>query len=74
MPGAGTRVEGFRAGLRMLLAAPSVGALPERVRAIVAAQDRASERLIGTIQIAIGLLLALLYALAPRPDDSLTSM
>ncbi len=74
MPQPSTYGERLRMGLRMLLAPPPVAALPGRVRAIVAAQDRASERLIGSVQIGIGLVLALLYMLAPHPRDSLTTM
>ena len=44
--------------------------VPERVKQIVRAQDRQSERLIGLVQIIIGIVLAVLYWLAPRPDDA----
>lgn len=44
--------------------------VPERVKQIVRAQDRQSERLIGLVQILIGIVLAVLYWLAPRPDDA----
>ncbi len=44
--------------------------LPDRVKAIVAAQDRQSERLIGLVQILLGTILAILYWLAPRPSDA----
>ena len=44
--------------------------VPERVKQIVRAQDRQSERLIGLVQILIGIVLAALYWLAPRPQDA----
>jgi adenylate cyclase len=48
--------------------------LPERVRSIIAAEDRASERLIGYVQLAISAFLWLLYLAAPRPADAALSM
>lgn len=47
-----------------------LNALPERVRSVIAQQDRQSERLLGIVQLGIGLALALLYAIAPRPADA----
>lgn len=47
--------------------------LPDRVKAIVLAQDRKSERLIGLVQILLGTVLSILYWLAPRPEDAGTS-
>jgi adenylate cyclase len=44
--------------------------VPERVKLIVHAQDRQSERLIGLVQILIGIVLSVLYWLAPRPEDA----
>ena len=49
-------------------------ALPERVRSIIATEDRASEKLIGYVQLGIGLMLWLLYLVAPRPADAAFSM
>lgn len=50
----------------------TVGAtVPTRVREIVLAQESRSERLIGWIQLAVVTSFGLLYALAPRPDDTL---
>jgi adenylate cyclase len=54
----------------MLAAPPPVVDLPERVRAIIRAQDRSSERLIGVMQVAIGVFLAGLYIASPRPLDA----
>ena len=48
--------------------------LPERVRNIVALEDRASERLIGYVQLGIGLMLWLLFLIAPRPIDAAFTM
>ena len=53
---------------------PEAAALPERVRNIIASEDRASERLIGFVQLAIGLALWALYLIAPRPVDAGFSM
>lgn len=53
---------------------PTVAALPERVRTVIAAEDRASERLIGYVQLAIGGLLWALYLIAARPVDAALSM
>lgn len=53
---------------------PQAAALPERVRDIIASEDRASERLIGFVQLAIGLALWALYLIAPRPVDAGFSM
>lgn len=43
--------------------------LPPRARAAVRAQQDASERLIGWIQLGVVLTFATLYAVAPRPDS-----
>lgn len=48
--------------------------LPDRVRAIIAHEDRASERLIGRVQLGIGLLLVALYTFAPKPIDAVGLM
>ena len=53
---------------------PSIAALPDRVQQIIASEDRASERLIGYVQLAIGGFLWLLYLLSPRPTDAIASM
>jgi adenylate cyclase len=53
---------------------PMVAALPERVRQIIANEDRASERLIGYVQLAIGAVLWMLYLIAPRPVDAAFTM
>ncbi len=52
----------------------SVNALPERVRRVVEDEDRASERLIGNVQLLIGVLLWMLYLSAPRPVDAALTM
>ena len=52
----------------------SAAILPERVRHIIAMEDRASERLIGYVQLGIGFLLWLLYLIAPRPADAAFSL
>ena len=49
-------------------------ALPERVRAIIAAEDRASERVIGYVQLGIGAFLWLLFLITPRPVDAVFNM
>lgn len=59
---------------RQLLWEPGTTELPDRVKAIVDAQDRASERLIGFVQLGIGLVLWLLYLLSPRPADAAFTM
>lgn len=48
--------------------------LPERVKAVVLEQDRLSERLIANVQFGIGVLLLVLFLIAPRPVDSGISM
>ena len=48
--------------------------LPQRVKAIVAMEDRASERLIGAVQVGIGLTLWALFLIAPRPADAAMTM
>jgi adenylate cyclase len=64
-----------RASWRVWLAGdPAVSALPRRVQQIIAAEDRASERLIGFVQLAIGALLWTLYLIAPRPADAAFTM
>lgn len=52
----------------------AVQALPERVRRIVVDEDRASERLIGYVQLGIGLVLWFLYLISPRPADAAATM
>ncbi len=49
-------------------------ALPERVRAIVDQQDRATELLIVGVQLVIGLILLALFVVSPRPDDMTVTM
>jgi adenylate cyclase len=53
---------------------PTIAALPERVRRIIADEDRASEKLIGYVQLGIGLTLWALYLIAPRPADAALAM
>jgi adenylate cyclase len=53
---------------------PAIAALPERVQKIIADEDRASERLIGYVQLAISALLWTLYLIAPRPADAAHAM
>jgi adenylate cyclase len=53
---------------------PMVAALPERVRQIIADEDRASERLIGYVQLTIAAVLWMLYLIAPRPVDAAFAM
>ena len=53
---------------------PSIAALPERVRKIIEHEDRASERLIGYVQLAIGAVLWMLYLIAARPVDAASTM
>lgn len=60
--------------LSLFRAGPDVTALPERVKAIIAAEDRASEILIGYVQVGIGLTLGALYLIAPRPTDQVVTM
>ena len=48
--------------------------LPERVKAIVAAEDRTSELLIGFVQLGLGVLLWALFLIAPRPTDAAMTM
>ena len=52
----------------------ALGELPERVKAVIREQDRNSERLLGLVQLGIGLLFALVYMIAPRPEDAHASM
>lgn len=61
-------------GWRSIWQRPATAELPERVKAIVVLQDRASERLIGLVQLGIGVLLWALYLIAPRPSDAAMSM
>ena len=51
-----------------------IAALPERVRSIIDQQDRATERLIVGVQLAIGVILLTLFLLSPRPDDMTVTM
>ena len=55
---------------RLLFRGADVAALPERVRRIVIDEDRASERLIGGVQLCVGLTLWMLYLITPRPSDA----
>lgn len=48
--------------------------LPQRVRARIADEDAASERLVGWVQLALAGGLAVLYGLARRPDDAAALM
>lgn len=54
----------------MLIAPPPLADLPQRVRVVIHAQDRSSERLIGWFQVGIGVFLAGLYLISPRPLDA----
>ncbi|MDX2308803.1 MAG: adenylate/guanylate cyclase domain-containing protein [Hyphomicrobium sp.] len=45
-------------------------ALPDRVKRIIADEDRTSEYLVGCVQLVIALLLTLLYLLSPAPVDA----
>lgn len=47
-----------------------VAELPERIQSQIAAADETSERLIGWVQLALALTLAMLYLIAPRPADA----
>lgn len=60
--------------LKSLFAAPDTVALPDRVKAIIAAEDRASEHVIGLVQIGLGLVLWCLYLIAPKPIDADVNM
>jgi adenylate cyclase len=51
-----------------------VAALPDRVKAIIDDQDRATERVIVAVHLVIGAGLLALYALSPRPDDTHAGM
>jgi adenylate cyclase len=53
---------------------PSTSELPDRVKMVVTMEDRASERLIGLVQLGIGCTLWALYLLAPRPTDAAISI
>lgn len=55
---------------RRVFAAADLGALPDRVKEIVQREDRASEHLIGLVQLALAGVLCGLYLLAPRPIDA----
>jgi len=48
--------------------------LPLRVQRLVEAQEAESERLIGWVQLLVVVLLGLLYAVAPRPNDAPAAM
>jgi adenylate cyclase len=48
--------------------------LPDRVKTVIAMEDRASEHLIGLVQLVIGCALWALFILAPRPTDAAMSM
>ncbi len=48
--------------------------LPQRVQRLVDAQEAESERLIGWVQLLVVVLLGLLYAAAPRPNDAPAAM
>ena len=58
------------ASLGRILGGDVRAGLPKRVRDIVDQEDRASERLIGWTQLAIGAVLLALYLSAPRPADA----
>jgi adenylate cyclase len=53
-----------------LLQSVSATVLPERVREIIAAEDRAAEILVGWVQLSLGFLLAALYLISPVPRDA----
>ena len=70
-------VAGVMAAIRSVLRPRDpvfAGALPERVRSLIDSQDRATERLIVGVQLAIGLILLALFLLSPRPDDITVTM
>ena len=48
--------------------------LPDRVWALVIAQEERSERLIGWVQLALAAIFATLFALSPRPADAPMTM
>jgi adenylate cyclase len=60
--------------MRAVLEAPDTSSLPDRVREIIAAEDRASERIIGLAQITLGLIWWTLYLISPTPVDSNINM
>jgi adenylate cyclase len=63
-----------RPSIRTLFARADTAALPDRVKAIIIAEDRASEHLIGLVQIGLGVTLMTLYLAAPRPSDAAIQM
>lgn len=52
----------------------SATVLPQRVRALIRAQEEESERLIGWVQLGLAGIFAMLYFIAPRPTDALMTM
>lgn len=64
----------IRLTLRSLFASADTNQLPDRVTAIIKAEDRASEHLIGLVQIGLGLTLWALYLISPRPSDAAINM
>lgn len=58
--------------LRIGVSGRSTDLLPQRVRTLIAQQDRQSEILIGYIQVAIALWFCTLYVIAPKPIDRMS--
>ncbi len=48
--------------------------MPERIRALVLAEEWRSERMIGWVQLVIITIFGVLYALAPRPSDAMDAI
>lgn len=48
-----------------------LASMPARVRDLVVAEEEQSERLIGWVQLAVVLMFAALYVVAPRPTDAM---
>lgn len=53
---------------------PDSHKMPERVRELIAAHEAGSERLIGWVQLAVGVVMAMLFFLSPRPADAPMAM
>jgi adenylate cyclase len=69
------RLAGMPGGVIAAFRAPEATArLPARVTELLSAQDRAAERLIIYVQLSLAAVLAVLYVLAPRPEDAPMTM
>ena len=55
-----------------ILSSRDLGSLPENVRAVLRARERANEVLVRVIQVAILILFATLYSLAAKPISDTT--